>query len=248
MAVDVHICSEWEKYSVVAGYSADMGGLFRYAEDLPHFTALAETFGLTPKRMIRLHQAHTDKNLTVDGKNGGDGVIRDGTPEPYDGLISNENDLMLCVVTADCTPVFLYDPVCGVAGMLHSGRSGTMKDISGKAVLKMQQEFGSKPGDIRCILGPYLCARHHEVERKDIEGFFELFSESECERFLKNKGIKYYVDMGEAIRISLMKKGVLSENIVDHHICTYEEKALYSWRRDHLKDKRIISFIYKKSS
>ena len=66
-------------------------------------------------------------------------------------------------------------------------------------------------------------------------------------RFLKNKGIKYYVDMGEAIRISLMKKGVLSENIVDHHICTYEEKALYSWRRDHLKDKRIISFIYKKS-
>jgi copper oxidase (laccase) domain-containing protein len=128
---------------------------------------------------------------------------------------------MLCVVTADCTPVFLYDPVCGVAGMLHSGRAGTMKDISGKAVLKMQQEFGSKPRDIRCILGPYLCARHHEVERKDIEGFFELFSESECERFLKNKGIKYYVDMGEAIRISLMKKGVLSEKRVGNRTYYY---------------------------
>ncbi len=241
----VHTYSEWEKYGVVAGYSTDLEGLYRYnePEDRTHFEELGKVCDIPASRMIRLHQEHTDKILFVDETNGGEGTIREGTPEGYDGLITREKDFMLLVVTADCTPVFLYDPVCGVVGILHSGRAGTMKDIAGKAVDRMESECGSLPQNIQCILGPYLCAKHHEVERKDIEGFYETFTEAECKRILTQKGIKYYVDMGEAIRISLEKKGVLDTNIKDYHVCTYEDKSLYSWRRDHLPHKRIISYV-----
>ncbi len=238
--------SEWEKYGVTAGYCADFDGHFRHMNprDGENFEKVAACFNLKKEQMLRMRQTHTDLVLPVDRTNGGEGIVKNEVAESYDGIITNAPELMLCVVTADCTPVFLYDKVKKAVGMVHSGRAGTIKDIAGKAVDKMCSEYQSVPADILCILGPYISQAHHEVEKKDIEGFYGLYSQTECESFLLSSGEKYYVDMGQAIRTALMRRGVLDESIIDHHVCTYEDKGLFSWRRDHNPDARILSFVF----
>ena len=162
---------------------------------------------------------------------------------PHDALITDTRGLMLCVVTADCVPILFYDPVRQAIGAAHSGRRGCFKEIALQTVKKMGEAYGSNPGDIRCLLGPYLSQTHHEVNAWDVEEAYAHFNEAECETFIQSRGEKRYVDMGTAIRISLMRAGVSEEHITDNHVCTYEHEELYSWRRDHGPKCNILTYI-----
>lgn len=236
---------DWDKYGVTAGYSTESAGRFRFCcpEDMEHYEQVAGAFGLTAEQMVRVHQKHTDRILSVHKDDAGEGVIRDTIQEAYDAMITSDSDLMLCVVTADCVPVFLYDTKRHIIGLAHSGRAGTMKEIAALTVQKMKEIYGTDPTDIQCILGPYLCKEHHEVRECDITGFTKRFTASEQSKFITCRGDRYYIDMGEAIRVSLRRIGMKEENIKDDRLCTYENSALYSWRRDHDPDARIISFL-----
>lgn len=259
--------NQFNSDKVIAGYCLDNDGRWGYnnPDALPGYEKLAAQFGADPKDFIRVKQTHSADILVADMSNAGEGVIRDrypdsviitataesdtevdGTvvlPSSYDGIITATPGIVPCVVTADCTPVFLYDPVKNVVGMVHSGRVGTMKEIAANAVKKMRSEYGTDPADIRCILGPYLCKKHHEVEEKDITGFYEHFTKIEFGSSIDSLGIKRYVDMGTAITLSLTRIGVQAENISDCNICTFENKECASYRRTRNKEQRILSFI-----
>lgn len=243
--MEITLLDNWPKHKAIAGYTNAFAGHWHYNEpaDRGHYEALAAEFGLGIDKIVRVHQQHTDEVLTATLANGGEGVTHAGSGAK-DGLLTNVRWLMLCVVTADCTPVFLYDPVHEAIGMVHSGRAGTMQEIALKAVQQMHKAYGTQPESVQCILGPYISQKHHEVEAKDVQGFFANFTPEECAQILLHKEPKYYVDMGVAIRISLGRIGVKQENIKDLGVCTYDNKELYSWRRDHDKNARILSFIF----
>ena len=243
-----NLFSIWNDDTVIAGYTTDCGGRFHFADpqDAGNYELLARSFGLSAERMVRVHQRHTDRVLSVTGEMGGEGILRRNIPDDYDAILTDTDDLMLCVVTADCVPVFLYDAVKHVIGLAHSGRAGTIKEIAAKSVWKMQLDYGSSPSDIQCILGPYLSTSHHEVRDVDAAPFYESFSSEECSNILTPRGDRVLVDMGRAISISLQRCGVREENIWDCGICTYENENLYSWRREHNHDTQILSFILMK--
>jgi len=243
--MNYHLYQNWNTDAVIAGYTSDCGGHFKNCEpaDWSNYRALADALGFTVDEMVRVWQKHTDKVFVADRSNGGDGILRDGIPEPYDALITDAKGLMLCEVTADCAPVFLWDEEHLAIGIVHSGRLGVTKEIAFKAVARMSEIYSSDPAKIRCILGPYLCQPHHEIEKKDADAFLDRFSKEEMDRFIEFRGEKAYVDMGIAIRISLMRAGVRDENIYDERVCTFENKQLFSWRRDHDPSARNLSFI-----
>ncbi len=39
----------------------------------------------------------------------------------YDGLITNKKNLTLCIFTADCAPLLLYDQQAKIIGAIHCG-------------------------------------------------------------------------------------------------------------------------------
>ncbi len=242
------IIKNWSSENVIAGYTTESGGLFRYMnpQDEKNYEALARDFGLRADRLVRVHEEHTDNIFVAEEGSGGEGIMKNEQTGDYDGITTDAEDIMLCIVTADCVPVFLHDPVKNAIALAHSGRVGTGKEIALKAVLKMTEEFGSDPKNIRCMLGPYLCKTHHVVHHPDIILFSEHFSPDERDSFLTVTGDQIRVDMGRAIAISLTRSGVPAENISDCGICTYEHKELYSWRRDHDPDAHILSFILMK--
>jgi len=71
-----------------------------------------------------------------------------------DGLLTNARRMALVVVTADCLPIFLYDPKRSVVSLLHCGRAGTFDDIVGVGIEKMGQDFGTDPADCSAVIGP----------------------------------------------------------------------------------------------
>ncbi|MDO4487820.1 MAG: polyphenol oxidase family protein [Eubacteriales bacterium] len=230
---------------VTAGYTTDCGGSFHHncEEDFKNYEFVAGQLGTKAEYMIRIIQKHTDNILTVTTENAGDGVIRRGTGDHYDGMITNTPGIMPCVITADCVPVFLYDEALGAAGLIHSGRAGTIKNIAGKAVRRMREEFGCDAKNIHAVLGPCICKDHHEVNVCDVEGFSEHFTKEEQAQFIEFRNEKAYVDMHAAIRIALKKEGLSDENITADDTCTFENTELYSWRREHNREKHIMSFI-----
>lgn len=71
-----------------------------------------------------------------------------------DGLITRVSGVTLSVKTADCVPLFLWDPEVPAAGLIHAGWRGTVQNIAGHAVRSMAESFGCSPSHIQAYIGP----------------------------------------------------------------------------------------------
>lgn len=74
-------------------------------------------------------------------------------PEDCDGLITDRKDVPLCVWTADCVPVLFRDPKAGIVAAAHSGWKGTVADMMGSVVRRME-DMGARAENIRAAIGP----------------------------------------------------------------------------------------------
>lgn len=88
----------------------------------------------------------------------------DGTWRPhFDGLITDEPGCALTMNYADCTPIFLYDPIRRAIGLGHAGWQGAVKDLPGALVRAMQAAFGSEPAELLAAVGPSIGPCCYEV-------------------------------------------------------------------------------------
>lgn len=71
-----------------------------------------------------------------------------------DGLILTNTEQTLYLNFADCTPLIFYDSENNIGAVSHAGWRGTAGMIGVKTVEKMVKEFGSKPENIKCVIGP----------------------------------------------------------------------------------------------
>ena len=68
-------------------------------------------------------------------------------------MVTDTPGLNLMALSADCPPVFFYDPVKHVIGLAHSGQKGTALRIAGNVVEAMRT-FRPDPSDITVAIGP----------------------------------------------------------------------------------------------
>ena len=70
-------------------------------------------------------------------------VNKAGSAGESDALITTEMNLGLAISTADCNPVFIYDPENRVVAGIHSGWRSTQKRIVEKTLNILKNEFNS---------------------------------------------------------------------------------------------------------
>jgi len=161
-----------------------------------------------------------------------------------DALITNQPGLFVCVQTADCVPVLLYDPQKKVVAAIHAGWKGTVSKIVLKTVQKMTNQFGCQPSDIMAGIGPSIHMHAYEVGPEVVEAIVANFSNSPA--LLKpsiNAG-RAYLDLWEANQTALMEAGIPEENIEVMGLCSFEHADLfYSARRDGADTGRMVSGI-----
>lgn len=161
--------------------------------------------------------------------------------EGVDSLITQLPGFCLCVSTADCVPVLLYDPQRQVIAAIHAGWRGTVVRIVEKTLAVMKNDFGTEPRDVLACIGPSISLESFEVG----DEVYAVFEEEgfDMSRIAK-KYDKWHIDLWEANRIQLLNAGVMPERIEIAGVCTFKEYTdFFSARRLGIKSGRILSGI-----
>lgn len=111
--------------------------------------------GFDPARLATAEQVHGDGVAVA-----ADAVVHRGV----DGLVTNERGLVLGIYVADCAAVYLADRRGQAAGLVHSGRAGTARNITGCAITLMRDEFGINPADLIVHLSPCIRPPLYETD------------------------------------------------------------------------------------
>jgi len=80
-----------------------------------------------------------------------------------DAIFSDRRGVTLFMRFADCVPIFIFDPIRKVAGLVHAGWQGTVKRVAAGAVEAMRNQYSTNPADILAGIGPSIAAHHYPV-------------------------------------------------------------------------------------
>jgi polyphenol oxidase len=79
-----------------------------------------------------------------------------------DALVTASPAVVLAILTADCVPIVLHDPVAGVLACVHAGWRGTVAGVTAAAVAAMRG-LGTRPADVVAAIGPAIGADRYQV-------------------------------------------------------------------------------------
>ena len=79
-----------------------------------------------------------------------------------DAMVTNRGDILLGILTADCSPVLFADPEAGIVGAAHAGWKGAVGGIV-PATIDAMVALGADPGRIRAAIGPTISAANYEI-------------------------------------------------------------------------------------
>lgn len=165
----------------------------------------------------------------------GDRIVlaRDAADLPEaDGIISDNPDDMLGILTADCLPVLAWSDDPPLIGALHAGWRGLAKGIVAKGLRRMQS-LGAR--DIHVSLGPAIGPCCFEVGR-DVAAEFQGAARYENGR--------YSLDLWEIALTQALEAGVGRHSVRALRLCTMCQAALFfSYRREGYATGRNISLI-----
>lgn len=160
--------------------------------------------------LITVRQVHS--NVTVVA-----GSAEAGGCEA-DGLMTDEPGLLLGILTADCIPVLVVDPVRRVVAAFHAGWRGTVARIVERGIAQMGERFESEPGDLLAAIGPGIGACCYAIGGEVEERFAENFAYA-AELFSEREG-RPHLDLIEANRRQLMDAGLHGGSISIAGGCT----------------------------
>ena len=124
---------------------------------------LAAALGANPGDFVFARQVHGAGVRIVGPADRGSGAftLDDAVPDT-DALVTTSPDVVLAILTADCVPIVLHDPVAGVLACVHAGWRGTVARVPAAAVAAMQS-LGSRPSDILAGVGPAAAPARYQV-------------------------------------------------------------------------------------
>lgn len=158
-----------------------------------------------------------------------------------DFLITNQSDFGLAVLTADCVPLVLYDPVHKVVGLVHAGWKGAYLGVAQQALSMMHQTYGSIMSDIECIFGPSARECCYEVTLPFVQDFEKEYPS--IAKFVY-KDSKWYFDNNYFLQQLLKKFGIVDDNIYTNNaLCTVCNPQFCSFRKDREKAGRQITMV-----
>lgn len=198
---------------------------------------LIKDFELGDRNLISGYQTHS-KNIQVIKEI--DKIYFENT----DGFITNRKDVVIFTKYADCLPVYIYDPLKEVIGLVHSGWRGTLQEITLEAIKLMEKNYGTDRKNVYFAFGIGIGQENYEVGQEFKDLFSEKFSfDIVTESFMEKNG-KLYFDNQKFNYLNLIVNGVEKSKIITNEYCTFRDKRFQSFRRDKENSGRAGGFIY----
>uniref|UniRef100_UPI003217182C peptidoglycan editing factor PgeF n=1 Tax=uncultured Draconibacterium sp. TaxID=1573823 RepID=UPI003217182C len=208
----------------------------RFSNNSGNRAKLAKAINVDAEKLVFPKQTHTSCVAEIHSLN-------ENTIDQTDALVSNKPGICLCIQTADCVPVLLFDPVKQIVAAIHAGWRGTVGKIVQNTVERMIQNYNSLPENILAAIGPSISPEIYEVGDEVVEAAKKTIPNAET-ALHKNHSGNYHFNLWEANRQLLLQKGIPEKNIEIKEECTFTEKTkYYSARRDGINTGRMVSGI-----
>jgi hypothetical protein len=201
-----------------------------------NYALAADALGVGRENAVLVNGVHGVHVKRVGKGNRGEGLLKDYAKgeEEFDGMVTNDAGVCLVTIHADCTPLFVLDPVVRAIGLCHAGWRGTVDGMGHSIIESMQREFGSRPEDLLVMMGPHIGACCFEVHADVAQRFAMAFPGFGGIRETGTIG-KYYIDLTLAMAYQLYQKGVPPAQVNIARFCTSCNPTLfYSYRRNNV--------------
>lgn len=207
---------------------------------LENYRILTGAIGVSLDSLVLTAQTHTDHIRKVGRVDRGEGITKK-TFADVDAIMTDEPGVTLVTFHADCTPVFLADPVRRAVCLIHAGWRGTVQRIAGKAVEAMEREYGCRPEDLLAAIGPSAGPCCYEVSH-EVGRAIDEAGGGGCLQY-KEGNPKPFADLWTANRKILSAAGIRPEHITVAEECTCHEELYYSHRRQGPERGSMAAFL-----
>ena len=189
---------------------------------LKNLELVSKEIGCKKESLITLNQKHSNQVIyfkdekSVKNKLSGDAII------------SEVKNIGLGILTADCAPIFFYDPRKKIIGCAHAGWKGALNGIINNTVKKFN-ELNSNSSDLIAIVGPCIKKDNYEVKEDFLKKF--IIQDKKNEIFFERiDDQKYNFDLRGFINKEISNLNI--KNIENIEMDTFsEEDFFYSYRR-----------------
>jgi YfiH family protein len=249
------ICQELEALGFANGFSTRLGGVSPFPAGDLNLAGFDEDSADNIAENRRRFLSLFDRNYTLatawQVHENAVKIVRSiedaaKTEERFDALVSDLQGVLVGVKTADCVPVLIGDPRTGAFAAVHAGWRGTVESIVVNAVKKLRNEFGSRPEDMVCAIGPAAACNSYEVGTDVIDAFSSRFSTG-GKYFVPTRAGHAFVDLHAANKDQLIASGVAEGKIFTAPFSTIERPDLFfSYRLEkkrYGKTGRLMSVI-----
>ena len=164
---------------------------------------VCKKIGCKRKNLILLNQVHSNivHKVTTKTKKKLKG----------DSLITDKKGFALGILTADCAPIFIYDPVNNSISAMHAGWKGAYRQIIPKT-LKQFKLMGSNLNDLIAVIGPCIDKKNYEVKKDFLDKF--ISKEKSNKKFFNFKNNKIFFSLSDYIKENLLNFGVKHIEII----------------------------------
>jgi len=189
------------------------------------------------KNIFLLNQIHSNKFIFIDKK------YNSKIKPRADAIITDQVNLPIGVLTADCAPILVFDNQMKMIAAIHAGWKGAFKGIISR-VIKFMIKNGSKTKNITAVIGPSISVKNYEVQKDFYKKFIR--KDKTSHKFFKISKEKLYFNLSSYVKSLILKSGVKKIEKID--VDTFDAKnKFFSARRskslNHADYGRNISII-----
>ena len=178
----------------------------------------------TKTKLVLLNQTHSNKVFSIK---------KIPKKKPIgDALITSKSKYALGILTADCAPVFIFDPKKNIISAIHAGWKGAYKKIIYKSIDELKKK-GSNVKDLIVVVGPCISKYNYEIKKDFLSKFIKQNKKNI--RFFSFNKKKIFFSLNEYIGSQLKKIGVKNIEIINKD--TYLRKNNFFSSRRSLKNK-----------
>ncbi|NOS99752.1 MAG: laccase domain-containing protein [Phycisphaerales bacterium] len=164
--------------------------------------------------------------------------IHHPTVRGADGLLTMEVDVPLLVLSADCAPIAVYDPLHRAIGVAHAGWRGIVGGVIAELITAMFKTFDCRPSDCVAMIGPCAGACCYEIGTdvsdqlpRPISIGLPGANRGGCDAALQSRDGRQFLDLAAASATMLRAAGLRHDAIDVLDVCTICDTRFHSYRR-----------------
>ena len=158
------------------------------------------------KDIFLLHQVHSNKFIYIDDK------YKLKIKPKADAIITNQKNLPIAVLTADCAPILICDNKKNMIAAIHTGWKGAYKGII-KNVIKFMIKKGCKLENITAVVGPCIAVENYEIKQDFIKKILKKDIKNKI--FFKKIRNKNYFNLNKYIYSQLKNLKVKNIDVIN---------------------------------